>query len=308
MNWKWLQNAELYEANVDGPGDGGGSSISEGVDSGAGDEAPSAEPRGEEGSPEPSSTPSAEPKAAPTESKPIAFPNALSSIFAPRPDTTPATTQDHHPAAPQTPAGQPAPVAGGPAKPDRSLAVTDPEAYAAQLEAYYDAKIETAQKTAVTPVEELRSEIQKEREAQWRHAFETAKRTAQTSLPRHWDNILAKDSDFNTNPDLQAAVQDIIGYFVAGKIKEGDIDGLHLAADPKFVRRALLIAKDELGVGRSPSYRPGGGPGLVGPQGQATPGPRLVDDETRAAIAEADKEGYRYSEEQIAKALKRRNT
>lgn len=308
---KWLETAILHEANVDGAGDGGGSSpdtttISEGVEGGAGDAAPSSEISDSSPSPEPRTS---APAAKPATKEPIAFPNALADIFTPRQPASPTGPPSTH-TAPADPASRPEVTtpAAGPSKPDRRLAVTDPEAYAEQLEAYFEAKLESVQSTAKTPVEELRKEMQSERERQWSAAFTSAQRTAQTSLPRHWENILAKDDDFNANPELQGAVQDIIGYFVADKIKNGDIDGLHLAADPKFTRRALLIAKDELGIGRAPSYRPGGGPGLTGPQGHDTPKPSMLDEETRAAIAEADKEGYRYSEEQIAKALRRRNT
>ena len=307
MMMKWLETAMLHEANADGPGDGGGSgdSVSTGVDGGAGDPAPISETHDTSESSAPAATPAA--PATPSTSTPIAFPNALANIFAPRPAAPSQGPPSNAPAQGPSPPTAPAPAAG-PLKPNRSLAVTDPEAYAEQLEAYYDSRLDAVQKGSLSPVEQLRSELQREREQQWSHAFENAKRVAKDALPRHWDNILAKDSDFNTNPQLQGAVQDIIGYFVDKKIQEGDIDGLHLAADPKFIRRSLLIAKDELGIGRAPSYRPGGGPSLVGPQGHAAPGVSLVDDETRAAIAEADRDGYRYSEEQIAKALKRRNT
>lgn len=306
---KWLEPLTFYETNADGPGDGGGVSVSDGSDDGGGDAAPeSASPPSDEGSSEPAASEPAPTKATPDgdDSETIQFPNALADIFAPRPrsaephQSPPPTV----PAQSQTPSGPP-PTAG-PSKPDYSLAVTDPEVFAKQLDAYYEARLEAVKSEGIQPVEALKKELKEEREQQWRAEFtRTAVQTTQ-AMKRHWENVLAKDPDFRANKDLRAAVQDIIGFFVDGAKDRGDIESLRLAQDPKFYRRSLIIAKDELDMARAPHYRPGDGPSMTGPQGRQTPGPRLVDADTEAAISEAAREGYQYTPEQIKKALDKR--
>jgi len=309
MSMKWLETATLHEANIEGPGDGGGSgsgdsgSVSDGSDDGGGDAAPVPSTRDDDSSSEPAPAPA---KAAPVDdgSTPIQFPNALANIFASRPQPA----ESGPPSTIQTPASHlaPEPPAVGPSKPDYSLAVTDPEVFAKQLDAYYEARLETVKSEGVKPVEALKAELQKERQEQWNSEFRRAAIATNESMERHWTHVLSKDPDFRANKDLQGAVQDIIGFFVDGAKSRGDIASLRLAQDPKFYRRALIIAKDELDMGRAKSYRPGEGPSMAGPQGRQSAGPRVVDADTEAAIAEAAREGYNYTPEQIAKALKAR--
>lgn len=305
VSMKWLDTAILHEANVDGPGDGGGASISEGVSDGGSDPAPESQTSDDGGS----STPAAS-QSAPAESssEAIQFPNSLAEIFAPRPRSAePRQDSPSSLGAPAPAFAQPSPPpVAGPSKPDYSLAVTDPEEFAKQLDSYYEARMEAVQNSGMKPVEELKQELQRERQQQWEASFRREAIQTTESMKRHWENVLVKDRDFRVNKDLRAAVQDIIGFFVDNARQKGDIEGLRLAQDPKFYRRSLVIAKDELGIGRSKSYTPGGGPSMAGPQGRQTPGPRLIDADTEAAIAEAAREGYHYTPEQIAKALRNR--
>ena len=305
MSMKWLETSILHEANIEGPGDGGGhgdsGSVSDGSDDGGGDAAPESSTRSDDGGGEPAAPEPA--KATPVDdgSTPIQFPNALANIFASRPSEPgpPSTTRTPAPEVASAPAA-------GPSKPDYSLAVTDPEVFAKQLDAYYEARLEAVKSEGIKPVEDLKQELQRERQEHWQGEFRRAAIATNESMKRHWENVLSKDPDFRANKDLQGAVQDIIGFFVDGAKERGDIASLRLAQDPKFYRRALIIAKDELDMGRAKHYRPGEGPSMAGPQGRQSAGPRVVDADTEAAIAEAAREGYHYTPEQIAKALKAR--
>jgi hypothetical protein len=140
--------------------------------------------------------------------------------------------------------------------------------------------------------------------AEVRHAWQLT----QTAVKNFYDesSIFNRDEEFRTNPKLQETVEEMLDYCIARAYDKADATGdasqlMNIATDPKFQHRLLHSAKGELEY-PDRAMRPNATP--VGPQGPDVVRDEVLDDADRAALKEAQKEGYGYTAEQLREAKK----
>jgi hypothetical protein len=119
-------------------------------------------------------------------------------------------------------------------------------------------------------------------------------------------SIFNQDADFRANPELQTTVKEMLDYCITKAYNEADQTGdasrlMDIATNPRFQQRLLHAAKGELRT-VDPAMRPTATP--TGPQARATGGADALDEDDDAALAEANKEGYGYTREQLRAAKK----
>jgi hypothetical protein len=116
---------------------------------------------------------------------------------------------------------------------------------------------------------------------------------------------LNADKEFRENPDLQKAVENIIGACVSSAINKADRTGDtksldRIASDPRFPYRCLALAKADAKNVPEGALRPGASP--VGQQPPAPPRGDGLNEEDRAALAAARADGVNLTAADIKKA------
>lgn len=302
MDWKWIETATLMEAPAGGPS-GPPAAVSDptpepteidaGSDTG-GDEEPA--DAGVEAAPEEPAAPAAAPPPDDDDFE-MPVPEALSRMF------IPATPGAPPQGAPQAAPGQPPPPQAAPGMPDPSLALTDPEKWARDFIAYNQANTEKIREEALRESRRVEYQLRQQQVQRFEKAVQTADRALKSAYAKK--GSFAKDPDFRNSKDMQAVVQDLVGYYIDGRLQQGDIEGLEHVSDPVFARRVLQLAKAELGVTSGPSSLRVNSP-IQGQQPAAKPRGPVLDNTMQKAQKVAAAQGFKYTAEQLARAMKRR--
>ena len=301
MDFKWLDRAYQFDGD-DGAGGGGG----------------------EPAPPEPTVTePPAPPE--PTVTEPpdsggddppdpppptaVAVPEGLSGLFAPA-DPPPQMWTPPTP----TPPATPEPPAG-PKKvdfPDGDDWIADPgKAAQQQAEAIAYSNWES-QAPLRNDVAELRRGVDGMKQGDF-EAISSAVHRSIDQTEASVKNLYAEkgplnaDAEFRNNPDVQNAVENIIGACVASAIQKadrtGDTSSLdRIARDPKFPYRCLAMAKADAQNVPEGALRPGASP--TGPQPPQAPANAGLSEEDAKALAAARADGVSITAADIKRARK----
>lgn len=305
MDWKWLKTAQLFDDDAGGDATPAGAHTDGEIKTDSG-----ADPAAEEGL-EPS-PPSTAPPSAPVDSTGppapppnIGFPDALDRLFNPQPSQS-TGPPPAAPSAPPPPASPPPPSAVR--APNADLMMSDPERYHQEWEAYMEHRIQAGVDRALGEVDKQGSRVEEISNRMNHERFQAVNKMhkrAEGAIRDYWENYFSRDADFRGDPELQGIVQDIIGYYADTALNnaynQGQIGGLEEMTTPIFAKRVLALAKAEKTIAM-PAMRPGHE--LAGPQPPAPPKPKLLDEVHEDALEAARKEGWRYTEEQLAEAVK----
>lgn len=303
MDFKWLKNANQFEANDGTPGGGGAESAP--TDGGSGPPPPAESTGGDAGAAGDGVAPT--PSGAPTTTEEIthiAAPSSTKDLFKPAAEEYVPPYNDPGPAAPAAPE-VPAKV-DAPSKDEWDL---DPGAAAVKQQQHMDWKIynETA------PLKEtIASRNEADRRAYdadfQRKSMEVqhAARECEKAVDGFWapTSVLNRDEAYRGNPEIQKVVETTINACVARALEVADQTAntarLHdITNNPKFLQRILHMAKGEVET-PDPTIRPSAMP--AGAQAPTGAGGDILDDEDQAALKESQKEGWGYTAEQLRAA------
>jgi hypothetical protein len=299
MDWKWIDRSYQFEGE---PSGGGGEPPAPPAEPPTEPAAPSAEPPAEP-------TPPAEPPA-PTY---VAQPEGLAGLFAPAEPAPGGETWTPPPAAPAQPPAQPEPPKGPPKVdfPTGDDWIADPgKAAKQQAEAIAYSNWES-QQPLHSAINELRQGVQGMKQGDFEAIAQRVDRSigeTETAVGQMYSETgaLNSDKEFRENPDLQKAVENIIGACVASAIQKADRTGdtkqlERISKDPRFPYRALALAKaDSKHSVPEGALRPGASP--VGPQAPGAPKGDGLSEEDRAALAAARADGVNLTAADIRKA------
>jgi len=306
MDKKWIDRAYQFDDD-DGAGGGGGDPApvtppaepagGEPPEPGGGDEPP--EPGGGDEPPAPAG--------------PVSLPEGLGGIFTPaEPPPAAAWTP---PPQPQPPAEPQPPAPTGPKKvdfPNGDDWLADPGKAATQ----HAEAIAYSNWVAQGPLRQEISELRRGVDGMQQGDFEAISSAVHRSIDETENAVsglyaeagpLNADPEFRNNPDVQKAVENIIGACVTSAIRKADRSGDtssldRIARDPKFPYRCLAMAKADAQNVPEGALRPGASP--VGPQPPQSPANAGLSDEDAKALAAARADGVKITAADIKRARK----
>lgn len=313
MDSKWIDRAYQFDDD-DGAGGGGGEPTP--PQEPTGDPAP---PDGGDPGGEPS-PPSGDPPGEPTPPEPagsVALPEGLGGLFAPAEPAPPqpGPAQTWTPPTPPGPTPTQTPEPQGPKKvdfPDGDDWLADPGKAAQQhAEAIAYSNWE-AQAPLRQEISELRRGVDGMKDADFETISSAVHRSidhAEASVKGLYDEKgpLNADSEFRNNPDVQKAVENIIGACVTSAIRKadrtGDTSSLdRISNDPRFPYRCLAMAKADAQNVPEGALRPGASP--VGPQPPQPAANAGLSEEDAKALAAARADGVKITAADIRRARK----
>ncbi len=332
MDFKWIDRMYQFESEPSGggepakpaEGEGGKEPTGEGVpaeggepavsDEGSGD-VDSLETRGDDG---PIDDDEGGEKPKPTETPAVGVPEDLGAIFKPSEPVSPPAAAPAAPVA--APVYEPRPTATAEAKVEAPQKVDFPDADDWLNDA---GKAATQQAAAIAysnwesqgpmrqAIEQIQGRLQGEDRVsfeQTRRAVDNAVQEAQGSIDKFYaqDGPLNSDAEFRNNPDLQKAVENVIGQCVERGIwiaeEHGNTAPLdRITKDPKFIRRTLALAKADV-ITPDAGLVPGASPVVQQPP-KTTTGDGLTADQ-RKALKAARAEGSTITAAEMRKATK----
>jgi hypothetical protein len=295
MDWKWLKTTCLYD-DEGGTGSGGDGDAGDAGDAGgdAGDKGAAADEGGDGDGGEPTPPP-----------KKFGMPKGISDIFTPRGDS------GGEPPRRQTP--EPPPVKQEPEPPPPELPpmpteeewTTDPGAASRKLNARNEAMFEHRMAPILKKNEELEKTVKDLKSGRDTEEVAAAKATIANcfdNLSNGFEKVLPQIDGYRNSPEIQEEVGELVTFYVQDAFNRGDARALD-QINERFIIDAYNIVK---GRHENAGERLNiDGAELVGPQGDRKTD-RLVSTEDRQALKSAAEDGWKYTEEDLAAARKKR--